>query len=70
VEVFRVMVVYYVCSDTKEQAEEEIVKCCGTFYDTMQAEKVTTISTQPKATIVADWLKPKVYKGEEEEVQF
>jgi len=68
--IFRVTVVYYVCSDTREQAEEEVVKCSGTFYDTIRAEKVTTISTQPKATIVAAWLKPKVYKGEEEEVQF
>lgn len=68
--VFRVTVVYYVCSDTKEQAEEEIVRCCGAFYDTMKAEKVTTISSEPNRTVAPDWLKPKVYKGEEEEVQF
>lgn len=68
--VYRVTVVYYVCSDTKEQAEEEIVKCCGTFYDTMKAEKVSTISSKPKCTIEDNWLTPKVYKGEEEEVQF
>ena len=66
--VFRVTVVYYVCSDTKEQAEEEIDKCCGTFYDSMRAEKVTTISSEH--TNVPDWLTPKVYKGEEKEVQF
>ena len=54
----------------KNKRKKKSVKCSGTFYDTMQAEKVTTISAQPKATIVADWLKPKVYKGEDEEVQF
>ena len=68
--IFRVTVVYYVCSDTKEQAEEEVVKCSGTFYDTIQAEKVTTISSEPNRTVTPDWLMPKVYKGEEEEVQF
>ena len=68
--IFRVTVVYYVCSDTKEQAEEEVVKCSGTFYDTMKAEKVSTISSKPKCTIEDNWLTPKVYKGEEEEVQF
>jgi hypothetical protein len=64
--VFRVTVVYYVCSDNREQAEEEIEKCCGTFYDSMRAEKVNTSSS----TDAPDWLTPKMYKGEEKEVQF
>jgi len=63
--VFRITVVYYVCSDTKEQAEEEIMKCCGTFYDNLKVEKVSTISSKPKCTIEDNWLTPKVYKGEE-----
>jgi len=57
-------------SETKEQAEEEIVRCCGTFYDNLKVEKVSTISSERNRTVAPDWLMPKVYKGEEEEVQF